>query len=86
MTEVVGSASRWGGTMVEEKFVVMLRMDAERQVWLGYNTFGNLGTTDFGYAFRYDTKTQAVNALKKARRLKSWPDAVVRSTLDQVAK
>lgn len=72
--------------MVEEKFVVMLRMDAERQVWLGYNTFGNLGTTDFGYAFRYDTRAHAINALRNARRRKAWPDAVIRSTLEPIVK
>jgi len=70
--------------MIEQKFVVLLKRDKDRQVWMGYNTFGNLGTTDFGYAFRYDTKTQADNALKKVRRLKSWPDAVVLSTLEAV--
>lgn len=70
--------------MIEQKFVVLLKRDKERQVWMGYNTFGNLGTTDFSYAFRYDTKLQADTALKKARRVKAWPDAVVLSTLEAV--
>lgn len=72
--------------MVKLKYVILLRSDRERQVWMGYNTFGNLGTTDFGYAFRYESHASAALALKKARRVKKWPDATIIQTAEDEPK
>ena len=69
-------------SVVKVKYVILLQSDKERQVWMGYNTFGNLGTTDFGYAFRYASHRSASIALKKARRTKKWPDATIIQTAE----
>jgi hypothetical protein len=73
--------------VVKIKYVILLASDEERQIWMGYNTFGNLGTTDFNYAFRYDSRMSAELALKKARRTKKWADAtIIQTAEDEQAK
>ena len=72
--------------MIKEKWIVLLSKDVDigKQVWLGYDVFGRIGSASYWEAFRYDSALQATVALAKVRRDRRWPDARVIGTTVEV--
>ena len=67
------------------KFFVLLIDDGPKQVWLGYNNLGRIGSCDFRNATRYESISEALAALRMVRRERRWASAKVIGTLEEVA-
>ena len=64
-----------------QKYVVLLSERDGRQIWLAYNSFGRIGNAKYEEAFRYDTRRQAADALRRVRATgRRWPDAKILGT------
>lgn len=69
--------------MTKQFYIVQLSEKDGKNLYLAYDNMGRIGNACFQQAIRYDSFSQANNALKAVRRYRRWPQAQIFGVIDE---
>ena len=68
--------------MMRQRYVILLYEIASKQVWLGSDNLGRIGSCDYKNATRYDSWRAARWALENVQRTRRLKNARILGTLE----